>query len=54
MSAEWELLRGLFEGALARPKHERAAFLDEHTKDDPSSGAKSSHCWRLTRAPGTS
>ena len=35
MSAEWELLRGLFEGALERPTHERAAFLDEHTKDDP-------------------
>ena len=36
MSAEWELLRGLFEGALERPTHERAAFLDEHTKDDPA------------------
>ena len=35
MSAEWELLRGLFEGALERPTHERAAFLDEHTKNDP-------------------
>lgn len=35
MAAEWELLRGLFEGALERPKHERAVFLDEHTKDDP-------------------
>jgi serine/threonine protein kinase len=35
MAAEWELLRGLFEGALERPKHERAAFLNEHTKDDP-------------------
>ena len=35
MAAEWELLRGLFEGALERPQHERAVFLDEHTKDDP-------------------
>jgi serine/threonine protein kinase len=35
MSAEWELLRGIFEGALARPTPERAAFLDEHTKHDP-------------------
>jgi Tol biopolymer transport system component len=34
MSAEWEVLRGLFEGVLERPPHERAAFLDEHTKDD--------------------
>ena len=36
MAAEWELLLGLFEGALERPKHERAAFLDEHTKNDPA------------------
>ena len=35
MAAEWELLRGLFEGALERPRHERSAFLDEHTKDYP-------------------
>jgi eukaryotic-like serine/threonine-protein kinase len=35
MRVPWELLRGLFEGALERPEHERAAFLDEHTKDDP-------------------
>ena len=35
MAAEWELLRGLFEGALERPRHERSAFLDEHTKNDP-------------------
>ena len=35
MAAEWELLRGLFEGALQRPTHERGLFLDEHTKDDP-------------------
>src|SRR5215510_12674265 len=35
MAAGWELLLGLFEGALERPKHERAAFLDEHTKNDP-------------------
>ena len=34
MSAEWELLRGLFEGALGRPKHQRAAFLADHTKGD--------------------
>jgi hypothetical protein len=36
MAAEWELLRGLFEGALERPAHERAAFLEEHTKGDPA------------------
>jgi serine/threonine protein kinase len=35
MAAGWELLLGLFEGALERPKQERAAFLDEHTKHDP-------------------
>jgi serine/threonine-protein kinase len=35
MAAEWDLLQGLFEGALARPTHERAAFLDEHTRNDP-------------------
>jgi eukaryotic-like serine/threonine-protein kinase len=35
MAAEWEVLVGLFEGALERPKHQRAAFLDEHTKHDP-------------------
>ena len=35
MSSEWELLRGIFEGALERPQHERTAFLDEHTKHDP-------------------
>src|SRR5687767_2214185 len=35
MSAGWEQLLGLFEGALERPKHERAAFLDEHTRNDP-------------------
>jgi serine/threonine protein kinase len=35
MAAEWELLRGLFEGALERPKEERLRFLDEHTQDDP-------------------
>jgi Tol biopolymer transport system component len=35
MPAEWELLLRLFEGALERPKGERAAFLDEHTKNDP-------------------
>jgi eukaryotic-like serine/threonine-protein kinase len=35
MAAEWELLRGLFEGALERPKEERPRFLDEHTQDDP-------------------
>src|SRR5262245_31703493 len=36
MAAEWELLLRLFEGALERPKDERAAFLDEHTKSDPA------------------
>ena len=36
MSAEWELLIGLFEGALERSKSERAAFLDEHTRNDPA------------------
>jgi len=36
MAAEWELLLGLFEGALERPQHERAAFLDQHTKGDPA------------------
>lgn len=36
MAAEWELLLGLFEGALERPTNERAAFLDEHTKNDPT------------------
>lgn len=35
MSAEWEVLRGIFEGALERPARERTAFLDEHTKHDP-------------------
>jgi serine/threonine protein kinase/Tol biopolymer transport system component len=35
MAAKWELLRGLFEGALERPKDARAAFLDAHTKNDP-------------------
>ena len=35
MAAEWEVLRGLFEGALERSSRERAAFLDEHTKHDP-------------------
>src|SRR5690242_4938237 len=35
MPAEWEVLRGLFEGALERPRHERSAFLDERTKQDP-------------------
>ena len=34
MDAQWELLRALFEGALARDPRERAAFLDEHAKDD--------------------
>ena len=34
MSAEWDALLALFEGALERPKEERAAFLDEHTKGD--------------------
>ena len=34
MSAEWDALLALFEGALGRPKEERAAFLDEHTKGD--------------------
>jgi eukaryotic-like serine/threonine-protein kinase len=33
MPAEWEALPALFEGALARPKEERAAYLAEHTKD---------------------
>ena len=32
MSAEWDALLALFEGALGRPNEERAAFLDEHTK----------------------
>ena len=35
MAAQWELLRALFEGAIARDPRERAAFLDEHAKDDP-------------------
>src|SRR5262245_41290984 len=35
MAAEWELLRALFERVLERGPAERAAFLDEHTKDDP-------------------
>jgi serine/threonine protein kinase/Tol biopolymer transport system component len=35
VAAEWDLLLGIFEGALDRPKHERTAFLDEHTKHDP-------------------
>ena len=35
MAAEWDLLLGLFEGALQCPEHERAAFLDEHTRHDP-------------------
>ena len=35
MAAEWELLRGIFEGALERPQRERTVFLDEHTKGDP-------------------
>jgi eukaryotic-like serine/threonine-protein kinase len=34
MPAEWDALLALFEGALGRPKEERAAFLDEHTKGD--------------------
>jgi serine/threonine protein kinase len=36
MAAAWEVLRGLFEGVLERPIHERTAFLDEHTKHDPA------------------
>jgi eukaryotic-like serine/threonine-protein kinase len=35
MAAGWERLLGLFEGALERSTSDRAAFLDEHTKDDP-------------------
>ena len=34
MAAEWDALQTLFEGALARPKEERAAFLDEHANGD--------------------
>ena len=34
MSAEWDALLALFEGAQGRPKEERAAFLDGHTKGD--------------------
>jgi serine/threonine protein kinase/Tol biopolymer transport system component len=35
MSAvNWDALLALFEGAQGRPKEERAAFLDEHTKGD--------------------
>ena len=36
MAAEWDLLQAIFEGALDRPKAERAAFLDESTKGDPT------------------
>jgi eukaryotic-like serine/threonine-protein kinase len=36
VSAEWDSLLDLFEGALARPTHERAAFLARHTKSDPA------------------
>ena len=35
MSAvNWDALLAVFEGAQGRPKEERAAFLDEHTKGD--------------------
>jgi WD40 repeat protein/serine/threonine protein kinase len=34
MSADWDALQALFEGALGRPKDQRAAFLDEHTNGD--------------------
>ncbi len=34
MAAEWDPLLALFEGALGRPKEERAAFLAEQTKGD--------------------
>jgi Tol biopolymer transport system component len=34
MPAEWDALLALFEGALGRPKAERAAFLAEHTNGD--------------------
>ena len=34
MPAEWEALQVLFEGALARPNEERAAFLEQHTNGD--------------------
>jgi serine/threonine protein kinase len=34
MAPGWEVLVALFEGALERPKHLRAAFLDEHTAHD--------------------
>ena len=34
MAADWDLLQAIFEGALDRPKAERAAFLDESTNGD--------------------
>jgi serine/threonine protein kinase/Tol biopolymer transport system component len=34
MSADWDALQALFEGALARPKDERGAYLDQHTNGD--------------------
>ena len=34
MPADWELLRELFEQALSRPSHERAAFLHDRTAGD--------------------
>jgi serine/threonine protein kinase len=35
MADGWEVLARLFEGALERPKDQRAAFLDENTKHNP-------------------
>ena len=32
MSADWDALRELFDGALERPVHERAAYLNERTQ----------------------
>jgi len=34
MAADWDLLQAIFEGALDRPKAERAAFLEESTNGD--------------------
>jgi hypothetical protein len=48
MAADWDLLQAIFEGALDRPKAERAAFLDESTN-----GAGRTTTVRFSIAPRT-